>query len=132
LCALFIIVISAEGTQSQLGRTVLIDQVPAPPPRSHELRRLGWEAYEGDGSGIRTSGIVLRMPRPPMAYHGIAVMLSYIAVAVGHYFAGSPGLGVCLRILWEDNMTSYESLPKFIKENWWQAHEYASRNNLLS
>jgi hypothetical protein len=43
--------------------------------------------------------------------------LPYIVV-VGHDFAGgSPGLGARLRILWEDNMTSYKSLPKFIKEN---------------
>ena len=55
-----------------------------------------------------------------------------IIAVVGHDYGGNKGLGLRLRVVWEDNISSYESVGRFVKENWWQAYEYASRNNLLS
>jgi hypothetical protein len=56
--------------------------------------------------------------------------LTFLTV-LGHDFAGDPGLGVRFRVLWQDGRTSYEGIQDFIKDNWWQAHLYATRNNLL-
>jgi hypothetical protein len=97
--------------------------------------------YLTDDTGIRTSGIILRMP-PPMAYRtesdedsGASILSEelqpFIAV-VGHDFAGVSKPGVRLRVLWVDNSTTYECFSQFVSDNRWHVQEYATRNNLFA